>query len=489
MMRLMPLLLAALLITLTVHAEDSSLPSDAPYIYYYSDILNGVVIERADGTDSRVIGQGVMEFPTENVGNFAWSPSGRWLAWSLISYIYSPSYGIGYATSIDGRSAPVVNQFACVENLVWHPTRDLLLLVGSVRQVDGRCDALLDTYWYIDPETNTLLSSVTIEAYIYEYPSTLYWQNDTVRFQSVRYRYGDAVYLDYVVTLHTDGRVEITPFKQRADLSEPASVTIPGLADRRMTDGLRRGSAYTIRDFNPDLTFEPPVNSSGAGPHVAWSWHEDGNWLFIVYRANFIDSPGRGRISIYQPDTETYRELGVSPVDWLPDYVPLDELQAGQSTSVLLSPLYYERPNSSDFGYSNIVNLPSHAMMTCVPPHPMRTDEVGVLELWSYDLSSGERLDTLFTLSNIQECPLRQAIEMRVVTFAISPDERYLALTPALKRENYTFVYDITTAELIGAVNFEGGLLSFSPDSTILYTGGRFANAAWRIEDLLSQQR
>ncbi len=52
----------------------------APYLYYYSDVLNGFVIERADGTDSRVIAQGVMISPARAVvQNTSWSASGKWL--------------------------------------------------------------------------------------------------------------------------------------------------------------------------------------------------------------------------------------------------------------------------------------------------------------------------------------------------------------------------------------------------------------------------
>jgi len=57
-LRLLPLLLIVLALGLPTptHAQ-----SDAPYIYYYSDLLKGWVIERADGTDGRVIGQGIQQ--------------------------------------------------------------------------------------------------------------------------------------------------------------------------------------------------------------------------------------------------------------------------------------------------------------------------------------------------------------------------------------------------------------------------------------------
>lgn len=55
--------------------------TDAPYVYYYSRVLEGWVIERADGTGSRLLAQGVM--PSEHlvVWERGWSPSGEWFAW------------------------------------------------------------------------------------------------------------------------------------------------------------------------------------------------------------------------------------------------------------------------------------------------------------------------------------------------------------------------------------------------------------------------
>jgi WD40 repeat protein len=70
-----------------LHAEE--VMSDAPYLYYYSG--NGFVIERADGSDSRVLGNGLT--PTTEYMNFvdaAWSPSGQWLAWTSNSWGCNP---------------------------------------------------------------------------------------------------------------------------------------------------------------------------------------------------------------------------------------------------------------------------------------------------------------------------------------------------------------------------------------------------------------
>lgn len=485
-MKMVPVVLAlSLLLLQPVIAQNTSLSSHIPYIYYYSDILNGVVIERADGTDSRLIGDGFMSRPSEEVGNFRWSPTGRWLAWGRVAHtIAGTYYGEVYTAAIDGRAASVSTQFACVKTLVWHQTLDLLLLVGSVNRIYGHCDPTLDTFWLIDPETNTLLTSVTIEAYFNEYPPILYWQDDAVRFESVRYRYGDAAYLDYIVTLFFDGRVEIMPTGQRTSLQEQSEVDIPGREDRRWTHGFPNEPVFTMRSRDLELPFEPPVASSAVSDYQAWSWHENGDWVLLANPDNFVDSLDFGRHSIYNPDTDTFRELVTSPIHWLPTYIPLDELPPGRPISVLLAPLYYVRPSAQ--GYEVFGNIIEH-MMSCALPSVWANGEDGRIEIWSYNSGTGERLETLFTLVGIQTCPLHQPTPMRYVVYAISPNERYLAITPSLKMQNDTFLYDISSGELIAALNFEGGVLSFSSDSTILYTGGRSADAAWSIEHLIGR--
>ncbi len=56
--------------------------SPEPYIYYFSDILHAFVIERADGSDSRAIGQEVIPATHNAATGAGWSPSGRWLAFT-----------------------------------------------------------------------------------------------------------------------------------------------------------------------------------------------------------------------------------------------------------------------------------------------------------------------------------------------------------------------------------------------------------------------
>lgn len=164
------LALAGLLVLLigSGSSEVVAQEGEAPYLYYYSQTHNGFVIERADGTDSRILAQGVMGADEELSGGPAWSPSGQWFAW-----------GYGYR---DPETDTYINQYQVVSSdgqrtvsvldglqdytMLWSPVDDLLFLYRSsyIRQ-DGaaypyhRVAAAL----IIDPEQDLILSQLTIE--------------------------------------------------------------------------------------------------------------------------------------------------------------------------------------------------------------------------------------------------------------------------------------------------------------------------------------
>lgn len=73
------LLLSVVLLGLGI--TTTSAQSDAPYLYYFHADVNAWVIERADGTDSRLLGQGVSE-KSDTTAEGIWSPTGEWLIWN-----------------------------------------------------------------------------------------------------------------------------------------------------------------------------------------------------------------------------------------------------------------------------------------------------------------------------------------------------------------------------------------------------------------------
>jgi WD40 repeat protein len=136
----------------------------APFLYYYSDVLNAFVIERADGTDSRVFAEGVMP-DTNFVRGAGWSPSGKWFAWrgSDVNGEGVGPYTGAWIISADGTNR--VNVFDELDGYIyymeWSPVEDLLLVfVMPKSTVDRR-----PTYYMIDANAAKITFSVEIPVY------------------------------------------------------------------------------------------------------------------------------------------------------------------------------------------------------------------------------------------------------------------------------------------------------------------------------------
>jgi len=130
-MRWMTLLVCVLLFLVplaTSRAQDDA----PPYLFYYSNTLNSFVIERADGTDSRLFGENMMPPETNTVQGPGWSPSGQWFAWSSVtvsSYYHSASQP--HALSADGTRRLTSLDAYPHARLEWAPHTDLLLVAGQ----------------------------------------------------------------------------------------------------------------------------------------------------------------------------------------------------------------------------------------------------------------------------------------------------------------------------------------------------------------------
>ncbi|MEQ8674093.1 MAG: hypothetical protein RLP44_27670 [Aggregatilineales bacterium] len=125
------ILLSVLLIAgfTTVRAQSE----EAPYIYYHSEVLNAIVIERADGSDSRMIAQDVMPENHTIVSGPGWSPSGRWFAWtSTYSTEYYQSPSKIWLISADGsRRITLLDEVSHAAVASWSPTEDYLFVMDA----------------------------------------------------------------------------------------------------------------------------------------------------------------------------------------------------------------------------------------------------------------------------------------------------------------------------------------------------------------------
>jgi WD40 repeat protein len=142
-----------------IHARQAT--SDAPYLYYFSDVLNAFVIERADGTDTRILGKDVMKsdygFVLEDV---VWSPDGQWLAW-LKNELDAPTRfsQTPYAIRADGSRTLTSLEGLYVDALKWSPDGRLLFAAGrAVLQADP--DMVRSVFVLIDVETDRRIVDV-----------------------------------------------------------------------------------------------------------------------------------------------------------------------------------------------------------------------------------------------------------------------------------------------------------------------------------------
>ncbi len=142
---------------LTPHAQAQT--SDAPYIYYFSNQLNAFVIERADGSDPHLLGDGLMTFTAEPRDIFSgiyvdgpgWSPSGQWFAWTAEQVSVAPGYSGArpYVLSADGARRLTLLDHLQDAQLMWAADADVLF-VASHQTERLNPDDLEDTHTTID---------------------------------------------------------------------------------------------------------------------------------------------------------------------------------------------------------------------------------------------------------------------------------------------------------------------------------------------------
>lgn len=159
-----------------------------PYVMYFQpDALDPhFVIERADGTDSRKFGAGLMSRDVNSVFGPGWSPSGEWFAWGAL-------FGDNICCGGPLQEIPMFVLHADGQRQYELPsnTRDL-----SIAWIDGR-DVLFFAAGYentidiqlIDVAAGTVLGSVTLpRAEPFQRDNqlsiaaslTAYWRGDTV---------------------------------------------------------------------------------------------------------------------------------------------------------------------------------------------------------------------------------------------------------------------------------------------------------------------
>ncbi|HEX2907486.1 MAG TPA: hypothetical protein VHO69_11530 [Phototrophicaceae bacterium] len=488
-----------LLIVLPVQAQTTELP---PYIYYFSDNLNAIVIERADGTDSRMLGQGLMPPGIASISGPGWSPSGEWFAWESA---YKSEYGedttdSGYAVKVDGNAyfSGKERGLTRVWHMEWAPTSDrniLLILSGFLSQSDALTSTL--TYWLVDVDLNKVLAiynpNNTGEG---RGPSLLQWVLDEGYVTFYLYEYVSAAdFSTYVrITLYLNGTVkkelidepiQTTPhYEYQEGFIDPETgfQLSPGfVGDPRIT--ISPSGRYRIESVGPESTlidtvtgqhFDLPVHTeSTRGEHV-FNWHPSEKWIF---RGDSVllaggHSPYR-RLGITNLYGTLWRQLGgcyfnATCLGWLPEQVDIQRLPPSAPESVLFAPLeIYVLDTMREYTSRPIPN----ATLRCDADNNW---------LLIQDHGDGHKPGSPLQLN--RECA-DPGKEERVVV-AIHPDHSILVMCWGY---SFASVWELASGRLLTTLNTGGLKMFFNADGSRLYTYEMGGILVWDVDKILAR--
>jgi Tol biopolymer transport system component len=132
------------------------------------------VIEHADGTDGRVIGQGLVG-DLNVYEDVSWSPSGKWMSWRG-SVVGAHGYQ-GWAVRTDGSKSmtQLSNLPRGLYSLAWSPTEDLL----AANYVEPSYPHMTVHMVIINPETDAVIARTAILSSLSEsYGGQVVWLPD-----------------------------------------------------------------------------------------------------------------------------------------------------------------------------------------------------------------------------------------------------------------------------------------------------------------------
>jgi hypothetical protein len=348
--------------------------NDAPYIAYYSHTLNGVVIERADGSDSRLIGQDVVEHPAGRIFDTGWSPDGKWFAWQVEDT--SEQKSRVYAVSSDGQHIlDVLDDFPNVHWLQWSPNGRYILIFGVPASGWGEYFSQTPfptaTYWLVDVVAQKRIATYSITVnpdYGDMVIPTLNWGEDDVTFHTIEQILAanpTRVLRNYYrIALSYEGEAFQHVLNQIVHEEDDAPELDAALQEIF-------GESPLVADFvslslyvpNPEASFDSPDGrflytdgwlDTETGDVIALpnnlvteqpsfvEWDASAQWVlagFDVCADNCMEVQSTA-VHVMNPATGLDRQIAscgqaFACVSWLPDIVDIATLPAGQSTSVI----------------------------------------------------------------------------------------------------------------------------------------------------------
>lgn len=167
------------------HVEPATAASDAPYIYFYSDILNAFVVERADGTNSHVLGKGIFDHDVQLFDGAGWSSSGEWFGVvGLMRYPSGHQEALGAALlSLDDKPQPeVFSNLGLIDWMAWAGDSDILLVSTQNQTVTAQgVQRERDSYHLIQLSMDTPIASLEIAPF-YSSQVSIIWHESSEQF-------------------------------------------------------------------------------------------------------------------------------------------------------------------------------------------------------------------------------------------------------------------------------------------------------------------
>lgn len=316
--------------------------SDAPYIYYYSNDLNAWVIERADGSDRRLLGQDLMPEGTNAVGGPGWSPSGKWFAWtSYWGGPYNATDWDGWVMSADGQT--LIAHFGGSDDsggmtMQWSPSADLLIVAEMGHKsvlTTGDSFYVNSHFSLFNAETGQTIAS--LHTITEDFASDIaLWTNDG-RFAITRARSTDERVTQFYL-FSPDGTIFerlIPDFIY--EMPSPTGVLILDTPDGpRLVDLITNTTRPLTATWGfPDPTYDEysrsytvDWNSSGTQGLIKWG----GSWLVDVAAAHIrqITPLNAGGPAEWSPD-ERYIFVGFGEADSVDGYGYLVDIRTGRA--------------------------------------------------------------------------------------------------------------------------------------------------------------
>lgn len=314
------------------------IPADAqeptnPYIYYYSDALNAFIIERADGTDARLLAEGVMPENHNAIDSVDWSPSGTYMAWRSHSFSGGPSaYSIkGWLIRTDGTEiSTLLDDAPDIFLMEWAPDQDWLLI-----GFNGPAPRFDEYIWLLDVPNNRMVHQIQVSSRYHEprpHDSTPphSWSPDgTALFYSPSRQ--------LIVRLNLDGTMQQW-FFETDDVVVDSSAVRPLIAEKIWDDGGSMAN-WMMTDLITQETRLYAIFPEDDTPQVPYKliWNQDRTFALVSERRCTDDHCLRDQIALFDWEHGT-RYLLPDSVQQLTDnpFIETDYIWSPDGRAIML---------------------------------------------------------------------------------------------------------------------------------------------------------